>query len=69
MSIHEVFSGNTTNQRRLFYASMFALLWFSMDVIQFADWAVEKFNPSCSIKIPYGVPTTQGTIVPAVGSK
>ena len=41
-TLHRVLSGQALTPRQLFWAGIFVLVWFIMDVIQFADWAWSK---------------------------
>lgn len=42
-AFHRVLTGNTLSRRQLIGAGVFVLVWFAMDVIQFADFVMQKF--------------------------
>lgn len=44
MNIHRILSGAPEHRKELIAAGLFVLIWFAMDVIQFADWAWQKYN-------------------------
>lgn len=43
-ALHRVLSGNPTRRVELIAAGIFVLIWFAIDVVQFADWAWQKYN-------------------------
>jgi hypothetical protein len=68
MNLHKIFSGNPEHRIELILASVFVLVWFAMDLSEWLDWAISKFNPTQSaICIPVSAPTLQppGTFLPA----
>ncbi len=61
--IHRILSGNIrggsphVNRGELVAAGLFVLVWFAIDVIQFADFVWSKFSPPQSaLCLPIGTP-------------
>lgn len=46
MNIHRILSGSPEHRRELIAAGLFVAVWFAIDLVQWVDWALEKFNPS-----------------------
>jgi hypothetical protein len=42
--VHRVLSGSPDTSKELVAAGLFVAVWFLMDVVQFADWAIQKFH-------------------------
>jgi len=63
--IHKILSGNPDNRPRLILASLFVLVWFAMDAIEFGDWVSSKIHTAtvaCKLDleyIPYFLPMPQ----------
>ena len=51
-SLHRILSGSPDSRFQLIAAGIFVLVWFAIDVIQFTDWAMQKFNPTPVICAP-----------------
>jgi hypothetical protein len=43
-TIHRILSGQALTPRELRWAGIIVILWILMDVVQFADWAWQKFH-------------------------
>lgn len=54
-SLHRILSGSPARRIELIAAGIFVAVWFLMDVVQFTDWAIQKFSPTpviCSTPTP-----------------
>ncbi len=51
-ALHKILAGNPGTRRELVAAGIFVAVWFAIDVIQFADWAIQKFNPPATFSFP-----------------
>ena len=54
--IHRVLSANPNNKKQLVFAAGFIIIWFGIDVIQFTDMIVGKFNQPaiCQLEVKNG---------------
>lgn len=43
-ALHRILSGQALTRGQLIAAGCFVMFWFGMDLIQFADWAIEKLR-------------------------
>ena len=43
-ALHRILTGQSLTERQLFWAGVFVMVWFGMDVIQFIDFVYEKFK-------------------------
>jgi hypothetical protein len=46
-ALHRVLIGQTTTRKQLIAAGIVVIIWILMDVIQFVDWAIQKFHTTC----------------------
>jgi hypothetical protein len=70
-ALHKILAGNPGTRRELVAAGIFVAVWFAIDVIQFADWAVQKFKSPTTIDFPTAkctpIPGTNSCWAPALG--
>ena len=66
-AFHRVVSGNPTRRVELIAAGIFVLIWFAIDVVQFVDWVVTKWNAPRPVACE---PIVRSTLcfTPAMGS-
>jgi hypothetical protein len=61
-ALHRIVSGGPKRRAELIAAGVFVLIWFGIDIIQFSDWVLQKFNPpETAICLPVltSIPLTQ----------
>jgi len=51
MNLHRILSGTPERRIELIAAGIFVAVWFTMDFVQWIDWAVAKFNPASVVCI------------------
>lgn len=49
--VHRILSGSPDTSKELIAAGLFVAVWFLMDIVQFADWAVQKLKPDTSLHL------------------
>ena len=55
VNLHRILSGSPEHRTELMAAGIFVMVWFTIDAIQWVDWAVSKFSqPQQVVCIPIG---------------
>lgn len=69
--IHRILSGSPEHRAELVAAGLVVAIWFAMDVVQFVDWAIQKYNQPPALMVPSApcipLPGTNSCFAPALG--